>query len=66
MIIIFDELLSRIKSIRASEKRFYQQIRDIAKIACFDYDNNTETRMFFATLQNKFTFSNYRINSCRK
>jgi hypothetical protein len=49
----FDELLSRIRSIRASEKRFYQQIREIAKIACYDYDNSIETRNFFATIQNK-------------
>lgn len=49
----FDELIRRIKDIRASEMRFYQQIREIYKIACFDYDNNSETRIFFATVQNK-------------
>ncbi len=49
----FDELLKRIRAIRASEMRFYQQIREIYKIACFDYANNAETRMFFATVQNK-------------
>lgn len=49
----FDELLERIRDIRASEKRFYQQIRDIYKLS-IDYDPNAETtREFFQTVQNK-------------
>lgn len=49
----FDELLERIRDIRASEKRFYQKIRDIYKLS-IDYDPNTEeTREFFQIVQNK-------------
>jgi len=49
----FDELLDRIRDIRASEKRFYQKIRDIYKLAC-DYDPKAEeTLEFFRIVQNK-------------
>lgn len=49
----FDELLERIREIRASEKRFYRKIRDIYKLSC-DYDPTTkETLEFFKTVQNK-------------
>lgn len=49
----FDELLERIRDIRASEKRFYQKIRDIYKLAC-DYDPKAEeTIEFFRIVQNK-------------
>ncbi len=49
----FDELLERIRDIRASEKRFYQKIRDIYKLAC-DYDPKAEeTLEFFRIVQNK-------------
>jgi len=49
----FDELLERIRDIRASEKRFYQKIRDIYKLAV-DYDPKAdETREFFQVVQNK-------------
>lgn len=49
----FDELLERIRDIRASEKRFYQKIRDIYKLAA-DYDPHAETTAeFFRTVQNK-------------
>jgi hypothetical protein len=49
----FDELLERIRDIRASEKRFYQKIRDIYKLA-IDYDPRAETTLaFFQTGQNK-------------
>ena len=49
----FDELLERIRDIRASEKRFYQKIRDIYKLAC-DYDpKSEETLEFFQIVQNK-------------
>ena len=49
----FDELLERIRDIRASEKRFYQKIRDIYKLA-IDYEPQAdETRQFFQFVQNK-------------
>ncbi len=49
----FDELLERIRDIRASEKRFYQKVRDIYALS-IDYDAQTEgTQEFFKTIQNK-------------
>ncbi|HEY2511613.1 MAG TPA: virulence RhuM family protein [Polyangiaceae bacterium] len=49
----FDELLERIREIRASEKRFYQKIRDLYALAV-DYDaSTTETKEFFQVVQNK-------------
>ena len=49
----FDELLERIRDIRASEKRFYQKVRDIYKLA-IDYDAKAEqTKEFFQVVQNK-------------
>lgn len=49
----FDELLERIRDIRASEKRFYQKIRDIFGLA-IDYDpTSEETKEFFKVVQNK-------------
>lgn len=49
----FDELLERIREIRASERRFYQKITDIYALSA-DYDKNAPlTREFFATIQNK-------------
>ena len=49
----FEELLERIREIRASERRFYQKITDIYALAA-DYDKNAPmTREFFATVQNK-------------
>ena len=41
----FDELLAKIKEIRASERRFYQKITDIYKECSFDYDKNSETTL---------------------
>jgi len=53
----FDELLERIRDIRASEKRFYLKITDIYATAV-DYDKNAEiTRDFFATVHNKLHFA---------
>ncbi|PKL69148.1 MAG: cell filamentation protein Fic [Methanobacteriales archaeon HGW-Methanobacteriales-1] len=50
----FDELLDRIKEIRASERRFYQKITDIYSQCSHDYDKDSElTRTFYATVQNK-------------
>jgi len=49
----FDELLERIREIRASERRFYQKITDLYAL-CADYNKETEiTRDFFASVQNK-------------
>ncbi len=49
----FDELLERIREIRASEKRFYQKIRDLYALA-IDYDaSTTQTKEFFQVVQNK-------------
>lgn len=49
----FDELLERIRDIRASEKRFYQKIKDLYALA-IDYDPNAETTLeFFKIVQNK-------------
>jgi len=53
----FDELLERIRDIRASEKRFYQKIRDIYRLAV-DYDPKAkETQEFFSIVQNKLHFA---------
>lgn len=50
----FDELLERIRDIRASEKRFYQKVKDIFAATSVDYDTRSDTaRAFFATIQNK-------------
>jgi hypothetical protein len=53
----FDELLARIRDIRASEKRFYMKVRDIYALS-IDYDPKLEmTREFFATVQNKLHYA---------
>lgn len=50
----FDELLERIREIRASERRFYQKITDILAQASIDYNSKSQiARDFFATVQNK-------------
>lgn len=54
----FRELLERVRSIRASERRIYQQITDIFAECSIDYDPKSElTRDFYATVQNKFHFA---------
>lgn len=53
----FDELLEQIRDIRASEKRFYQKIRDLFAL-CVDYDSSDKaTQMFFANTQNKLLYA---------
>jgi len=53
----FDELVERVRAIRASERRFYQKITDIYATS-IDYDPDHEiTQEFFATVQNKFHFA---------
>ena len=54
----FRELLERVRSIRTSERRIYQQITDIFAECCIDYDKNSlVTKKFYATVQNKFHFA---------
>ena len=53
----FDEMLERIRDIRASEKRFYQKVRDLFTLSS-DYDKTDKsTRQFFATTQNILLFA---------
>jgi hypothetical protein len=53
----FDELLARIRDIRASEKRFYQKLRDLFALSS-DYDDKEKSvQMFFAETQNKLLFA---------
>ena len=53
----FDELLERIRDIRASEKRFYQKVRDLMMLSS-DYDKTDKsTQMFFAETQNKLLYA---------
>jgi len=54
----FDELLERVRSIRASERRIYQKITDIFRECSIDYDKDSNiTRDFYATVQNKFHYA---------
>lgn len=54
----FKELLQRVRSIRASERRIYQQVTDIFAECSIDYDSNSEvTKNFYAIVQNKFHFA---------
>ncbi len=54
----FRELLERIRSIRASERRMYQQITDIFAECSIDYDPRSQiTKDFFATVQNRFHYA---------
>jgi len=53
----YDELLARIRSIRASEKRFYEKVKQIYSLS-IDYSSDDEqTKQFFATVQNKMHYS---------
>lgn len=54
----FKELLRRVRSIRASERRIYQQVTDIFAACTIDYDAQSPiTREFFGTIQNKFHYA---------
>ncbi len=54
----FDELVERIREIRASERRFYQKITDIYAECSIDYDPNSPlTKIFFQTVQNKLEYA---------
>lgn len=55
----FDELLARIREIRASEKRFYQKVRDLFALSSdyHTYEKEKETQLFFAEVQNKLLYA---------
>ena len=54
----FDELLERIREIRASERRAYQKIADIFEQCSYDYDKNSETtKAFYSFVQNKLHYA---------
>lgn len=54
----FKELLERVRSIRASERRIWQQVTDIFKECSLDYDKNSSmAEQFYATVQNKFHYA---------
>ena len=54
----FDELLVRIRDIRASERRVYQKITDIFQECTYDYDRTSQVaRNFYATVQNKLHYA---------
>lgn len=53
----FDELLARIRDIRASEKRFYQKLRDLFSLSSDYNQDDKSTQMFFAETQNKLLYA---------
>ena len=53
----FDELLARIREIRASEKRFYQKVRDLFALSSDYAADESSTQLFFAEVQNKLHFA---------
>lgn len=53
----FDELLERIREIRASEKRFYQKVRDLFALSSDYQTSKKETNLFFAEVQNKLIYA---------
>ena len=53
----FDELLARIREIRASEKRFYQKVRDLFSLSSDYRAREQETALFFAEVQNKLLYA---------
>ncbi|CAB9540827.1 Putative DNA-binding protein in cluster with Type I restriction-modification system [Bathymodiolus brooksi thiotrophic gill symbiont] len=62
----FDELLERIREIRASEKRFYKKITELYKVCSYDYDENSREHKeilgkFYANMQNKLLFAVSRM-----
>jgi len=53
----FDELLARIRDIRASEKRFYQKVRDLFALSSDYQQREQDTQIFFAQTQNKLLYA---------
>ena len=63
----FRELLERVRSIRASERRIWQQVTDIFAECSIDYDSDAEiTHTFYAMVQNKFHYFEIRCFDCKK
>ena len=61
----FDELLERIRDIRASERRFYQKVTDIYAKCSIDYDPNSQiTKQFYAKVQDKFHYAMTGFAAC--
>lgn len=57
----FDELLERIREIRASERRAYQKIADVFEQCSYDYDKNSDTtKAFYAFVQKQTALRRYR------
>ncbi|MDL1866200.1 virulence RhuM family protein [Betaproteobacteria bacterium PRO4] len=59
----FDELLERIRDIRASEKRFYQKVRDLFSLSSDYQVRERETTLFFAEVQNKLLYATTRYTA---
>ena len=59
----FDELLARIREIRASEKRFYQKVRDLFALSSDYQVREQETNLFFAEVQNKLLYAATRYTA---
>jgi len=59
----FDELLARIREIRASEKRFYQKVRDLLALSSDYCVREEETQIFFAQVQNKLLYAATRCTA---
>lgn len=59
----FDELLERIRDIRASEKRFYQKVRDLFSLSSDYQARERETALFFAEVQNKLLYATTRYTA---
>lgn len=60
----FNELLEKVREIRASERRFYQKITDIYAECSADYDPNSEiTKQFYAKVQNKLYWAIYGLTA---
>ncbi len=59
----FDELLERIRDIRASEKRFYQKVRDLFTLSSDYQQREQETQRFFAQTQNKLLYAVTRFTA---
>ena len=53
----FDELLARIRDIRASEKRFYQKVRDLFALSSDYRPDDRDAQLFFAEVQNKLLYA---------
>lgn len=62
----FDELLARIREIRASEKRFYQKVRDLFALSVDYQEREQQAQLFFAEVQNKLLYAVTRLTEYRQ